>query len=1209
MSMPVTVLHDGASLDNFTKEGDYVVTNPTELAAGTYVVTIRKGMDSSGVGFTTQHCTAITSGSSITRVLGTGGGGGGGGASEATAVTYTDTGDIFGTGSTTNVGDVLDEIAGVFANIPTQTDAWYDIRDYGGVGDGVADNRAAFEAAAAAIDAAGGGVLYVPKGVWGIGPTATPSLGGVRLRSNTVLRGDGMGVTVIQALDLGDTDLTGIVRTPSGVENSNVLIQDLTIDGNAAGQTGYANIINFYCGVTPDNRILMDRNIYLVNVESKNARSGTTGSSNPGRGYGIDPHEVVDNFVLLNCVVHDCELDGVIHDGVINFKNIGNKVYDNARHGFNYVKECFNGLVQGNQSRNNGANGIIVQQDSNHIRVLGNMVEGNAEQGIHLRRGETVINTFNIVANNLVKDSGRSGINITGACYNDISNNLIENSSQAETNTYFDINLQGDDGDGATVTAPTNNVIKNNSGYALGALVANASIREDTSVVTDFANTYLWNTAVGQTNGKYKDVTSTSIIKDLGISDFYNAQEWGATGDGATDDGPALRACVDFVEAAGGGVIYMPPGRYRASGTGTASAGVVSLPSNVALVGAGRYLTTIVGADPVDADITGVVRTRSGASNTNILIKDLTIEAESTSGIGGTTCVYVGGAYDTLIHLDNVYALYATNGSSNIGYGIRLTNTVEAVFLTSCSVDYCENDGIYVDGARIVTITDPALDGNSGANILISNGAHTIRITDPVTRYAGTNGILINGDSYGVTVTGGVVEFSGEDGVRIRRGASVQNTLVSIQAMTFRDCGRDGISIAGARKNDIIGCIFKDSGANINATYNDISLEADTTYGGTASTNTVLACLMTASSTNRAAYGVREYTGEADGNSIHNNVFFGHTVGKVLLVGSSTTYVDDSQYLKLAGQSGGQTLIGGTGGGENLTLSSTSHATKGRVYVTAEELTVRDKTDTTKSVKFDAASLTAGAERTLSLPNKTGTITLDDALGSTVEGYWVPNPSSTTVSQMGFLTSTLGSAISRTVTDAGLNAASRRLSYQTGATANSSAGIRQTSRFIWRGNASGLGGFNFQARFALTGTLAATQRGFVGFLGDASFVVDAASPGSLSSLDMFGVGFDDADTTLSIFHNDNVDLPTKVDLGANFPVSADVVYHVTISCAPNGSSISYTVERLGTTYVATGTISTEIPRDNIFMASQAAINNGATAAAVDLDIHGMYYRL
>ena len=40
---------------------------------------------------------------------------------------------------------------------------------------------------------------------------------------------------------------------------------------------------------------------------------------------------------------------------------------------------------------------------------------------------------------------------------------------------------------------------------------------------------------------------------------------------------------------------------------------------------------------------------------------------------------------------------------------------------------------------------------------------------------------------------------------------------------------------------------------------------------------------------------------------------------------------DHSQYLLLAGRSGGQTAIGGTGSGDDLTLQSTSHATKGHI--------------------------------------------------------------------------------------------------------------------------------------------------------------------------------------------------------------------------------------------------------------------------------------
>lgn len=41
----------------------------------------------------------------------------------------------------------------------------------------------------------------------------------------------------------------------------------------------------------------------------------------------------------------------------------------------------------------------------------------------------------------------------------------------------------------------------------------------------------------------------------------------------------------------------------------------------------------------------------------------------------------------------------------------------------------------------------------------------------------------------------------------------------------------------------------------------------------------------------------------------------------------------DTLYLALAGKAGGQTVAGGTGSGDNLTLQSTTHATKGKVIL------------------------------------------------------------------------------------------------------------------------------------------------------------------------------------------------------------------------------------------------------------------------------------
>lgn len=1216
----VPALDAGYNLDGLRYNGFFSAVNPTSsgtLPAGEYFVR-NLAANVNGLSRVSQSASNTLTGVEYFRAKGTDGwtawttrgSGGGGGSGLAEDTEYSDAGNLFGTGSTTNVQAVLDEIAQVFSAIPTQESAEYDIRDFGGVGDGTTDNRAAFAAAVAEINAAGGGVLYVPKGVWGIGPTANSALGGVRLGSNTVLRGDGIGLTVIKALDLGNTDLTGLVRTYSGIENENVLIKDLTIDGNKSGQTGFANIINFYCGVTPDNRVLRDKNIYLVNVESKDARNGTTGSSNPGRGYGIDPHEMVDNFVMLNCVVHGCELDGVIHDGVYNFKNIGTSSYSNGRHGFNYVKESYNGLVLGNQSYDNGANGIIIQQNSNNIRVIGNMVDNNAEQGIRVRRGDVITDTFCIIGQNIIRDSGRSGINITGACYNEVSNNLISGSSKSADDTYFDVNMQADDGDAdqpPTATATMHNVIRGNSAYALSANISRAAYREDLSIVQDHANTYLWNIASGQTQGKYKDIAVNSVVSDLGISETFNVKEWGAVGDGIADDGPVFRACVDFAEAQGGGIIYAPPGRYRVSGTGIASQGVISLPSNVGIAGAGKYSTTIVAADPVDDSITGVIRTRSGASNLNVLIKDISVESEYSSGTGGVTCIYIGGDYALNTIIDNVAVINAVNGTDQIGYGIRVVETAEYTYIRDCSALQCERDGIYLDGCIFASVRSPSVDGCGRNGITVANGARDVTITDPNVRGAGEVNVAINSDAYNVQMSGGVLQESSEDNIRIRRGATVSDTFVSISNVTFKNSGRDAVSIAGASRNEIIGCIFKDSGANLHNTYNDVSLETDGTYGGTAQYNSVLSCIMAATASNKAAYGVRETAGEANNNTVAYSIITGHTAGSVLLVGASSRYIDESALAALSGRNGGQQMYGGINASENLTLSSTTSSTKGRVRVASDELTLFDQTNNTKLARFAASGISAGAERVLYIPDSSGTLALVENRGEVTEGYLVPNSGSTTLSSVGLLTSTTGTVTARTPSNVNLNTSSRRLGYVSSSTAGNSAGIRQSSRLLWIGDSAGVGGFSVDLTFSLATALVATQRGFCGLVASTTFVVDTDTPSAVSGVDLVGIGFDDGDTTLSLYYNDNVGVPTKVGLGASFPVAVDEIYRLKLSCDDGGAAISYTVRRVGTAVESTGSLTTNIPRDNIFMALQAATHNGATATQVELDILGMYY--
>src|SRR5262245_40581355 len=116
--------------------------------------------------------------------------------------------------------------------------AVFNVKDYGAVGDGVTDDRLAIQAAVDACNAAGGGEVYIPDGVYIVSGQLNQSLGCIMLYSNITLTGDGMGQTTIKLQDGWNGAITGIVRTPYGVDTHNVYVHDLTIDGNRDNTSG-----------------------------------------------------------------------------------------------------------------------------------------------------------------------------------------------------------------------------------------------------------------------------------------------------------------------------------------------------------------------------------------------------------------------------------------------------------------------------------------------------------------------------------------------------------------------------------------------------------------------------------------------------------------------------------------------------------------------------------------------------------------------------------------------------------------------------------------------------------------------------------------------------------------------------------------------------------------------------------------------------------
>ncbi len=349
----------------------------------------------------------------------------------------------------------------------------YNVKDFGAVGNGTTDDRLAIQAAVNAAREDGGGEVYIPPGVYAVtgqfvDGKPKPTLGCIQLYDNITVTGAGMGESVVKVKNGWNGDITGIFRTPYGIENHDVTVQGLTLDGNRANTTG--DIIGWFNGVKP-GAPGTDTNITLDYVEIMNCET-----------YGFDPHERTTNLVITNSISHDNGLDGFTLDFQIDGRVNDNIAYNNGRHGFNVVTSTYDLEMTGNIAYGNGGNGITVQRGSEDIAVPKNiLIQGgryydNGKDGIQINKADLVlIDAVDIYGN------AQRGVRIMGSVGSTVQNSTIHDNSQSKDAGYDEIYIQSYDdreGDSGRIYVTKDTLISNNSIFDTGSVNANYGIRE-----------------------------------------------------------------------------------------------------------------------------------------------------------------------------------------------------------------------------------------------------------------------------------------------------------------------------------------------------------------------------------------------------------------------------------------------------------------------------------------------------------------------------------------------------------------------------------------------------------------------------------------------------------------------------------------------------------------------------------------------------------
>jgi hypothetical protein len=303
---------------------------------------------------------------------------------------------------------------------------------------------------------------------------------------------------------------------------------------------------------------------------------------------------------------------------------------------------------------------------------------------------------------------------------------------------------------------------------------------------------------------------------------------------------------------------------------------------------------------------------------------------------------------------------------------------------------------------------------------------------------------------------------------------------------------------------------------------------------------------------------------------------------------------------------------GGAPGGSNTQIQYNNNGAFGgasNAFIVGGNLFLASTTDPTPAT--NGITLYSKAIAGRHMPKYVGPDGIDTILQAGLSGnavFMMAPQSGTTAPSVwgGTLTTAATMSSQLTITSANPWQATWRKRFQTAATAGSTSGCRTAYSRWFRGSAAGYGGFFFRAQVGQNLNITGSQA-FVGMC--ASTAVLATTAGAVSALiNSVGMGYDTTDANTGnwfLIRNDGTSTATKVDLGTGAArANTTHGYDLIIYCpAGNATTIYVRIVNIHTNVVVLDTsYTTDIPLVNTGLAFKCEVNNGAVAAATNIEI-------
>lgn len=368
-----------------------------------------------------------------------------------------------------------------------------------------------------------------------------------------------------------------------------------------------------------------------------------------------------------------------------------------------------------------------------------------------------------------------------------------------------------------------------------------------------------------------------------GVAKIYNVRDYGAIGDGLTDDTAAIQSAISA--ASGGGMVFMPEGNYIVDPDVS-----LNMTSDIILAGVGRQ--TILKIKNNSNVLDNLIKVENADG---VVIRDLVIDGNRSNQdvsdlISVNYGVYVASSNNCRI--ENIFVHHTT------GVGIHVYNSVGTV-VTGCESSFNRYHGYECEQAASTLWL-----GNRGH----SNDRHGIFVSPGEVGGTGSIGNVIDGNSFDSNGQYGVAFGIDAAGLSIgltKDNVVANNTIMSngqygISLYRVDDCvvanniisrnGYFGLYLYRSERNQIQNNRLSNNSQSGDGAYDEILLEG--ANDGQASQHNILSGnFIVMNAANKAKYGIREATSLDGPNVIKNNsVPYSGSAGRILVQHAGTSF-------------------------------------------------------------------------------------------------------------------------------------------------------------------------------------------------------------------------------------------------------------------------------------------------------------------------------